>query len=80
MPVTFTGDDEGKKVVDASGQTLGLVTKVEQGTAYVDPDPGVAETVKAELGWGDADRDEYTVHQDAVASRRDDELRLRGEL
>ena len=80
MTVTFTSDDEGKKVVDASGRTLGLVTKIEEGTAYVDPDPSVADTVKADLGWGDADADEYTVHQDAVATREEGTLRLRGEL
>ena len=80
MPVTFTDDDEGRTVVDASGSPLGLVTTVVDDTAYVDPQPGVAEQIKASLGWGDADSDEYTVHQDAIEARNGDELRLRGEL
>lgn len=80
MTIRFTDDDEGKTVVDANGRTLGLVTAVEGDTAYVDPDPDLAETLKADLGWGDPDADEYTVKQDAVESRASDRLTLRGEL
>jgi len=80
MPVTLTDDDEGKTVVDATGRRLGLVTKVVDDTAYVDPQPGLAEKLKAAVGWGDADAEEYTVHQDAIEARGDDELRLRSEL
>lgn len=80
MPVTFSEDDEGKTVVDASGDTLGIVTKIQRDTAYVEPDPDVTETLKSELGMGDADPDEYTVHQDAVETTTDEKLHLRGEL
>ncbi|WP_135304292.1 hypothetical protein [Haloarcula amylovorans] len=80
MTVTFTEADEGKEVVDASGNTLGLVTEIEQDTAYVDPDPGLTETVKADLGWAEADSDEYTVKQDAVETKADEKLHLRGNL
>ena len=73
----FSEDDEGKKVVDSHGHTVGIVEDVENGTAYVDPDPGVTEKVKSALGWTsedatDADTfalpDEYvdTVTEDAV--------------
>jgi hypothetical protein len=80
MQVTLTDDDEGKTVVDATGRTLGLVTRVVEDTAYVDPQPGLGEKLKAAVGWGDADAEEYTVHQEAIESRGGDELRLRGEL
>lgn len=80
MTVTLTGDDEGKVVVDASGNTLGLVTDVDQKTAYVDPDPNLAETVKADLGWADADSEEYEVHQDAIETKADEKLHLEGNL
>lgn len=80
MTVSFTDDDEGKMVVDASGNTLGLVTAVESDTAYVDPDPGLTETIKADLGWAEAEPDEYTVKQDAVETKGDEKLHLRGNL
>jgi hypothetical protein len=80
MTVTLTDEDEGKTVVDASGTALGLVTKVQGNTAFVEPDPGVTEKVKAALGWGDADSEEYTVEHDAIESKTDDELHLRGNL
>jgi hypothetical protein len=56
------------------------VTNVENRTASVEPDPSVMETVKADLGWADSDADEYDVHEDAVESRRDEKLHLRGDL
>ncbi|EJN60953.1 bacterio-opsin activator domain-containing protein [Halogranum rubrum] len=36
-----TEDDEGKRVVDSHGETVGMVSEVKNGTAYVDPDPGI---------------------------------------
>jgi hypothetical protein len=80
MSITLTDEDEGKEVVDASGRTLGIVTNVENRTASVEPDPSLVETVKADLGWADSDADEYDVHEDAVESRRDEKLHLRGDL
>lgn len=80
MTVTLSDEDEGKTVLDNSGSTLGLVTNVEGNTAYVEPDPGVTEKVKAALGWGDADSEEYTVEHDAIESKTDEELYLRGDL
>ena len=80
MTIALSDDDEGKTVVDAHGTTLGLVTAVEGDRAFVEPDPGITETIKADLGWGDADADEYTVHEDAIERREDEQLRLRGDL
>lgn len=80
MTVSFTTDDEGKEVVDASGDTLGIVTEIDRDTAYVDPDPGLTETFLADLGWGDADGGEYTVKADAVETKADEKLHLRGDL
>lgn len=80
VTVTFTDDDEGKEVVDASGNTLGLVTKIDGDTAYVDPDPSLADTVKADMGWGDANTDDYTVDNTAVETKGSEKLHLRGNL
>jgi len=80
MTVTLDDEDEGKTVLDNSGTTLGLVTKVEGNTAYVEPDPSATEKVKTALGWGDAGSQEYTVEHDAIESKTDEELYLRGDL
>ena len=61
MRTTFTSDDEGKTVVDPDGNEVGIVESVEEGTAYVNPHPDVAETIAAKLGWGDADEDTYAL-------------------
>lgn len=80
VTVSFTDDDEGKVVVDASENTLGVVTDVEGDTAYVDPDPSLAETVKADMGLADTESDEYTVKEGAVETKAEEKLHLRGNL
>nr|WP_227376778.1 PRC-barrel domain containing protein [Haladaptatus halobius] len=77
MSVTeITDDDEGKKVVDENSDQVGIVSDVEHGTAYIDPDPGLTEKVKSKLGWGDRDEDTYPLQEETVASVTDDEIRL----
>lgn len=73
----LTEDDEGKTVVSANGEEIGMITEVRGGTAYVDPDPGMFDTVKAKLDWGDVDEDTYPLQADHVANVTDDEVRLR---
>ena len=76
MPSELTSDDEGKAVVSGD-ETLGRVVDVEHGTAYVDPDPGITDTVKAKLGWDDADVDDFTLEGSRVETVTDDEIRLK---
>lgn len=76
---TVTDDDEGKKVVRGT-DTVGRVVDVEHGTAYVDPDPGLTDTVKSKLGWGDADEDTYPLQDETIEEITDDEIRLRSSL
>lgn len=40
----------GTPVVDGDGETIGVVTAVEDGTAYVEPNPGLADSVRVRLG------------------------------
>ena len=75
--VTFTDDDEGKKVVNQNGEDVGRVVDVRHGTAYVDPDPGMFDTVKSKLGWGDVDEDTYPLQDADVESVDDDRVLLR---
>jgi sporulation protein YlmC with PRC-barrel domain len=74
--VTFSNEDEGKRVVNASGEAVGRVIEVTGGVAHVEPDPGITETVAAKLGWGDSDEDTYRLDSDHVEAITDDEIRL----
>jgi len=73
---TFTGSDEGKKVVNQVGETVGRVVEVEGGSAHVDPDPSVTDAIMSKLGWGSREGGTYTLDPDAVATITDDEVRL----
>lgn len=77
MCATFTDDDEGKRIVNANGDEVGIVEHVEAGEVYVQPDPGITDTITSKLGWGDADEETYTLDTDNVEAVTDDEIRLR---
>ena len=80
MVATLTDDDVGKKVVDAEGKELGIVAKVENGRAAVDPNPSVAEHVMAKIGWEGEDEEDYTVTEDMIDRKDDDDIVLRGDI
>jgi hypothetical protein len=71
-----TDDDQGKAVVDSTGRKIGMVTEVRSGTAYVNADPGLADTIRSKLGWSDADEDDYVLEEDRIHTITDDEIRL----
>lgn len=79
MTAPLTDDAVGKTVVDIDGKELGIVAKVEDQRAYVDPDPSVAEQVFASVGWEGEDDEDYVVTEDML-QRVDNEVVLRGEL
>lgn len=75
--MSYTDEDVGKHVVNADGDRIGTVTAVRHGTAYVDPDPGMFDQIKAKLGWEDVDDDTYPLQESEVSEVTDDEIRLR---
>ena len=77
--VNFTEDDEGKSVTMGDDK-IGMITEVDHGTAYVDPDPGITDRIKATLDWGDRDEDTYPLQESRVDAITDDEVRLRRDL
>jgi hypothetical protein len=79
MSIEVTDDDEGKPVLDGSGDHVGYVADVEDGTAYVDPDGDVSGERKTRLDWGATTRDTYPLRSDAIADVTDDALRLKDE-
>lgn len=78
-PRTATDDDEGKPVVNAEGERIGVVASVRGGTAYVDPDPGIADRIAARLGWGSADEGDYPLEEAKIETITQDAIRLREE-
>ena len=72
-----TEDDEGKPVIDPEGETVGMVTEVRAGTAYVNPSPGITDTIRSKLGWGSADEDDYQLDSDRIDAIMDYEIRLK---
>ncbi|WP_254763856.1 hypothetical protein [Natrinema marinum] len=80
MPTQFTDDDVGKRVINADGDEVGIIGEVEHGTAHVEPDPGIADTIKAKLGWGGTDENAYPLQEEAVARVTDDEVHLESNL
>lgn len=75
MRTSVTDDDEGKPVV-YEGDQVGRVVEVTDGTAHVDPDPGLTETVLSKLGWADAGEDAIPLHGDSIAEVTDEAVRI----
>lgn len=78
MSITnLTEDDEGKRVVTSGGDEVGMITEVRGETAFVEPDPGMFDKIKANLDWGDAGEDTYPIGTSDIEAVTDDEVRLR---
>lgn len=73
---TFTEADEGKIVVNASGDTIGMVSGISRGKAHVDPHPELTGKIKARLGWDTIDTGDYVLDGSKVDIVTDDEIRL----
>lgn len=76
----ITDTDVGKRVVNADGETIGMISAVRSGTAYVDPDPGLGDRIRTRLGWEDVNADDYPLDETAIESVTDDEIRLTQDL
>ena len=76
--IELSSEDEGKDVVDETGEQIGIVATVQGDTAYVDPQPGVTDRLKARLGWGDHGGDDYPIEAAQIADVTDDEVVVRG--
>jgi hypothetical protein len=77
----FTDSDVGKTVVDGAGAEVGIISAVEHGTAYIDPDPGITTKITTALGWENIDDENgYPLQEEAVATVTDDQVRLRSDL
>lgn len=73
---TTNESDRGKPVRNAEGEQVGRVMAVKHGKAYVQPDPGLTDSIRAKLGWGRSDEDTYELTANSIAAITDDEVRL----
>jgi len=74
--IDITESDEGKKVIGADGDEVGRVVEVSHGTAHVEPDPDISDTIMTKLGWGSRGEDTYPLQEERIESVTDDEIRL----
>jgi len=77
--IELSHHDQGKDVVDESGQQIGMVAEVEGQTAYVDPEPGLTDRLKARMDWGGHGDDDYPVESSQILEITDDEVVIRSE-
>lgn len=75
-------EDEGKYLMDAEGEQIGIVTGVDtdENVAYVEPDPDLSEAWIQSLGYGDSDEDDIAVPGSSVDTITDTELRVPKDL
>lgn len=76
MSATFVPEDVGKRVVNANGEEIGLVTDVDDDHAYVDPDPGLTDSIKAALGWSAQSEETITLRESDIADKGEDTVHL----
>lgn len=76
----LTEEDEGKRVINANGETIGMISGFRGGRAYVNPDPGVTDKVMSTLGWNNADEGDYVLESDHVERISNDEVHLSSHL
>ncbi|ELY75212.1 hypothetical protein [Natrinema gari] len=78
-PIELSHHDQGKDVVDESGQQIGMVAEVEGQTAYIDPEPGLTDRLKARLDWGGHGDEDYPVDSAQILEITDDEVVIQSE-
>lgn len=78
----ITKSDEGKRVLNRDGTEAGRIVHVDadDGRGYVDPDPGLTETIRAKLGWGTITSDAHPLDEGSIEEITDDAVHLRGTL
>jgi sporulation protein YlmC with PRC-barrel domain len=76
MRSNLSEDDKGKRIVTSTGEEVGRVKDVQAGRAFVDPDPGITDSIRSMLGWGEAQEGDYELNTKRVERITDDEVHL----
>ena len=68
--------DKGKRVVDAQGNKIGMISGFRDGQAYVDPDPSTTDSIRSKLNWDSVSSDDKPLDHSKVVEVTDDEVRI----
>ena len=68
---------EGKRVIDTEGEAVGVATGVRAGTVFVEPEPGITETLMSRFGWAGVDADDHPLPEESIERITNDEIHLR---
>lgn len=79
MVRNFEDDDEGKRVVTADGDEIGMVGRVEETRLHITPADNLSRSVRRRLGWSE-DEDDYVLQKSKVDSIAGDEIHLKENL
>lgn len=74
---TVTDEDEGKRVVNADGETIGMISGIREGKVYVHPNPGLTDKLLARIGWENIDSNHMPLEPEKVLQVTEEEVRLR---
>lgn len=80
MVRNFKTEDEGKRVVTADGETVGMIETVSGSKAHVKPDTGLSQSIRRRLGWSEEGHDTYELRKSNVHDITDDEITLKSNL
>lgn len=69
--------EEGKTVVGAAGEEIGMVTRVTADAIYVHPEPSLVDRVKATLDWRGYDEDAFRIDADLIERIDGTEIEIR---
>jgi hypothetical protein len=54
-----------------------MISDFRNGAAYVNPDPGITDSIRSKLGWGDAGDEDYRLESRRVERVDDDKVFLK---
>lgn len=78
MPKSITQADEGKPVVDARDDKIGVVAEVEDDTAWIEFNPDTTNEIKSRLGFGDtSDQNTNPIPEEQIDAVGDDKIILK---
>jgi hypothetical protein len=80
MVRNFRNDDEGKKVMTADGDMVGMIEKTAGSKAHVKADTNLSSAIRNRLGWTDESIDTYELPKASVDKITDDEVHLQQNL
>jgi hypothetical protein len=79
MVRNFDDNDEGKRVVTADGDEVGVVSGAEETRLHITPTENLSRSVRRRLGWSE-DEDDYVLRKSKVDSIAGDEIHLKKNL